>query len=606
MRKSFKFTIALALLGVVLWGCSRKPAPSAGTVSKVVLPPDVCKSCVVAKDTFNHWFKSGTPAPNGQVLPANSVTFVPNNNCDFYRWSEQMFLWITSPDSTYSPGGGIVLESPVFYNVSPPNPVTHERTLSAHKPDSLLRMTGHIRKLGPHRLPAFMDKNGRLFEIEEAAKPVVKDATGKSVEVGQINPNANGPAQLLDKAGKPIAHPAALLQHKTGAKFIVQRVKVGKNFVFLDSSGKQVQAEQAQATDDILMSQGKSLVYYLTLVNDVYAYYVTAVRNKSPMVDSTSFPITAAARDSVCKYARKTAHATLPDSNALAIEIKSSWVEASTLPNPQDYVTVNAIIPTYDTSDSTNWKPNGEKKAKMALVGIHIVGSVAHHPEMVWATFEHESNTPNAKYQYIDSTSAKTVKTVPQDKGTGWLFSNTTDTSLSAYNNSHMTDTTATGATTDNIIATPGNTVSPSNTMQTLPWGSAFGQPTNQEDKSSAASNSEVISINNYVRDHIPGADIRKNYLFIGAIWTFGGTGPTGTGYDQTTPGSSLTGVTIGTSVLANTTMETYFQSPQFSCFTCHSDNASFAPDAISHIFRHLEPLYVLHDSLNKAPKKKK
>jgi len=596
----------IALLGVVLWSCKNKSAVlSTDNVSKVILPPDVCKSCVVGKDTFKTWFKGDTITANGQVLPANSVTFVPNNNCDFYRWSEQMFLWITSPAPAYGAGDKIVLESPVFYNVSPPDPVTKERTLTPHKPDSLFRMTGHIRKLGPNRLPAFMDKTGHLFEIEEAAKPIVKDATGKSVEVGQIKPNANGAAQLLDKGGKAIVHPMALIQHKLNSKFIVQRVKIGKNFVFLDGTGKQVQAEQAQATDDILMSQGKSLVYYLTLVNDVYAYYVTGVRNKSPMIDSTSFPITAAALDSVCKYARTTAHVTLPDSNALAIEIKSSWVEASTLPNPQDYVTVNAIIPTYDTSDSTIWKPNGEKKAKMALVGIHIVGSVAHHPEMVWATFEHESNTPNAKYQYIDSTSAKTVKTVPQDKGTGWLFSNTTDTSLTAYNNSHMTDTTATGAQTDSIIAIPGNTISPSNTMQTLPWGSAWGQPTNQQDKSSAASNSEVISINNYVRNHIPDADIRKTYIFVGAIWTFGGTGPTGTGYDQTAPGSSLTGVTIGTSVLANTTMETYFQSPNFSCFTCHSNNASFAPDDISHIFKHLQPLYTLHDSLNKNKKKK-
>jgi hypothetical protein len=606
MKKSIKIMAVIALLGVVLWSCKNKSAVlSTDNVSKIILPPDVCKSCVVGKDTFKTWFKGDTITANGQVLPANSVTFVPNNNCDFYRWSEQMFLWITSPAPAYGAGDKIVLESPVFYNVSPPDPVTKERTLTPHKPDSLFRMTGHIRKLGPNRLPAFMDKTGHLFEIEEAAKPIVKDATGKSVEVAQIKPNANGAAQLLDKGGKVIVHPMALIQHKVNSKFIVQRVKIGKNFVFLDGTGKQVQAEQAQATDDILMSQGKSLVYYLTLVNDVYAYYVTGVRNKAPSIDSTSFPITAAALDSVCQYARKTAHATLPDSNALAMEIKSSWVEASTLPNPQDYVTVNAIIPTYDTSDSTNWKPNGEKKAKMALVGIHIVGSVAHHAEMVWATFEHESNTPNAKYQYVDSTSAKTVKTVPQDKGTGWLFSNTTDTSLTAYNNSHMTDTTATGAATDNIIATTGNSVSPSNTMQTLPWGSAWGQPTNQQDSSSAASNSEVISINNYVRDHIPGADIRKTYIFVGAIWTFGGTGPTGTGYDQTAPGSSLTGVTIGTSVLANTTMETYFQSPNFSCFTCHSNNGSLAPDDISHIFKHLQPLYTLHDSLNKNKKKK-
>ncbi|WP_448700854.1 hypothetical protein ACFGVR_02205 [Mucilaginibacter sp. AW1-3] len=602
MKNLFKIAAGVSLLGVVLWGCSPKPAPATSTVSKVALPQDVCKSCVVSKDTFNSWFKNDTAKAGGFVLPANSVTFTPNNNCDFYRWSEQMFLWITSPDNVPTAGGKIILEAPLFYNVSPPDPVTKKRTLTPHTPDSLFRMAGHIRKLGPNRLPAFMDKTGKLFEIEEA-KPVVKDATGKQVEVAQIKANANGPAQLLDKTGKAIVHPMGIIQHKINAKFIVQRVKIGKAFVFLDGTGKQVQAEQAQATDDILMSQGKSLVYYLSLVNDVYAYYMTGVHNHNPTIDSNSFPTTAAARDAICALARKN-HVVLPDSNALAIEIKSSWVEASTLPNPEDYVTVNAIIPTYDMSDSTNWKPNGEKKAKMALVGIHIVGSVAGHPEMVWATFEHESNTPNAKYQYIDSTAAKTVKTVPQDSGTGWLFSNNKDTTISTYNNSHMTDTTATGAATDNIIATTGNSVSPSNTLQTLPWGSAWGQPTNQEDKSSAASNSEIISINNTIRNLLPGNDVRKHYLFVGAIWTFKGSAPTGAGYDQNPVNPPASGTTIGTSVLANTTMETYFQSTQFSCFTCHSDSpASFAPRAISHIFNHLEPLYTLHDSLNKKKK---
>jgi len=34
-------------------------------------------------------------------------------------------------------------------------------------------------------------------------------------------------------------------------------------------------------------------------------------------------------------------------------------------------------------------KPAEQSAAKMALVGMHVVGVVEHHPEFVWATFEH-------------------------------------------------------------------------------------------------------------------------------------------------------------------------------------------------------------------------
>jgi hypothetical protein len=581
----------------VLWGCNPKPTT---VVSHIVLPQDVCKSCVVAKDSFNLWFANGTAAANGLVLPANSVTFQHRNNCDFYRWSEQMFLWITSPDSAkYGGSGNTVLESPVFYNVSPPDSATQNRTLTAHKPNVMLRMAGHISKFGPNRLPVFLDKKGKMFEIETVLT-MVKTATGNTAKVGQVKANAKGVFEFMDDKGKIIAHPMAIIRHKVNPQNIVQRFMAGTTPVFLDANGNQIQPEQGQATGDVLMSQGHSLVYYLTLVNDVYAYYVTGVFNHNKSIDPATFPITAAARDSVCALARKKG-AKLIDSNALAIEIKSSWVEASTLPNPQDYVTVTAIIPTYDTTNAKKWTLKGEKAAKMALVGIHIVGSAAAHPEMIWATFEHQSNTPNAKYQYVDSTSAKNIKTVPQDKGTGWLFSNAAGGDTS-YNLSHMTNTDALGNTISSIVANTGYNISASNTLRTMPWGSAWGKPTNPEDKSSAASNSEVISINNTIQQLLPGTDVRKNYLFVGAIWTVNGAGPTSISY---TGGTPLSGATIGTSVLANSTMETYFQSSLNSCFSCHSTPAtpSFNPDSISHIFGNLQPLYTLHDSLNKKKK---
>jgi hypothetical protein len=337
----------------------------------------------------------------------------------------------------------------------------------------------------------------------------------------------------------------------------------------------------------VLMSRNGSLVYYLSFVNDVYAYYLTGA--KSGQLDSTRFPTTAGARDSICAVARANG-ATLPDSNALAIELKTSWVEASSLSDPGNYVTVNASIPVYDTSNPQQWIPIGEKVTKMAMVGMHIVGSVAGHPEMIWATFEQQNNTPNAAYTYIDANN--NVKTVPADQGTNWLFN--TNASDTPYNVSHMQNS------GDTINADNGFPISASNTQMTLPWGSATDSATNQEDGSSAASNSEIISINNSIRSLLVGNDVRKNYLFIGATWTFGGAPPSGASYGSDT----TAGVAIGTSVLANTTMETYFQSASTSCFTCHSDNNSLNPTALSHIFSKLQPLFDSYNANKKAPKK--
>jgi hypothetical protein len=594
MRNSVKVSAAIVLSGFILWRCGSpqsKSTEATATPTQNALPQDVLPSCTVNQATFNSWFASGTATENGIVTPANSVTFPHQNNCDFYQWSERMFLWVTSPASGTYGQGGTVLESPVFYTVSPEN-AQEQRELIPHLPNTPLKMTSGLQKNGPNRLPVIKDKLGRLFEIETPApaantKALVRNNAGASVEVDHVQSDGKGGVVFMDKTGKAIQNPKAIIQHKLRSNRIVQRFALGKEFIFLDGSGNIIVSEEGQATGDVLMSRNGSLVYYLSFVNDVYAYYLTGTRNGQ--LPGGQFPTTAGARDSICAIARANG-VTLPDSNALAMEIKTSWVEASSLSDPDNYVTVNASIPVYDTSNASLWIPIGEKVTKMAMVGMHIVGSVAGHPEMVWATFEQKNNTPNAAYSYIDVNN--NVKTVPQDQGTNWLFN--TNASDTPYNVSHMRNS------GDTINAHNGFTISASNTLMSFPWGSAMDSVTNQEDGSSAASNSEVISINNSIMSLLVGNDVRKNYLFIGATWTNGGAPPTGTNYGSDT----TAGVSIGTSVLANTTMETYFQTASTSCFTCHSGNpATLNPNDLSHIFSALQPLFDSYNTNKKAGK---
>lgn len=303
----------------------------------------------------------------------------------------------------------------------------------------------------------------------------------------------------------------------------------------------------------------------------------------------SKFPTSAGELKLIKDFAALNGH-TLLSPNTLAMEIKSSWVEASTLADTSTYIMVTATIPTYNKISNKLWVPNGEKTVRMAMVGIHVVGSVAGHPEMVWSTFEHQNNTPNATYQYLDS--SKTVQTVAQDTGGHWLFN--TNASDTAVNHSHIKATNPAKKKfkiTDTVFANTGDTISPSNTLRTMPWGSAYGQPTNGQDLSSAASNSEIISLNNAIQSMLGAGDRRANYLLIGATWTENGAAPNGKSYSAA---DTTAGVAIGTSVLANSTMETYIQGPTTTCFFCHSGNKpTLLAGDISHIFKNMNPLPV-------------
>lgn len=89
-----------------------------GAQAQSKLPPDPAPTCTVTASEFASWFASGTVTVDGRVHPANSVGFPdPNTNCDFYKWSAQMFLWLTSPEPAGS--GRYVFDADPFYDVSP-------------------------------------------------------------------------------------------------------------------------------------------------------------------------------------------------------------------------------------------------------------------------------------------------------------------------------------------------------------------------------------------------------------------------------------------------------------------------------------------------------
>ena len=452
-------------------------------VNENSLPTDPQPTCTVTSTAFASWFNSGTPAANGLVNPANSVMFPNSPNCSFYQWSEQMFLWLTSPVS-----GEQVFRTSTFFDVSPIDPITGSRTFI------------------PHPSPAVLD------------------------------------------------------------------------------------VEQGQADNNVLEAQttaNGSLVYYMTTVNDVYAYLATGLKDNALSPVPSHFPVTASDLSQITTFAGSHG-VTFTDPNALAIMVKSSWVLAAGLPNLSNYITTTATVETYDQSNPNQWVPTGQQTVQLALVGMHVVGSAAGHPEMIWATFEHMANAPRGEYTYIN-TSSNTV-TVDQALGANWVFTSTNSTG--PFNTAHM-DLVANSPSQPNIdcIDFPSClgsiAITPSDTIRWKAFGAASDGAPNPIDGSAAASNTEIISINDSVLGMLPGPDVRSNYVLSGAEWTELGAAPTG--FFQSG------GNVVGTSVLDNSTMETYNQGADNTlahgtvrtCLTCHQTAGLF----LSHDFFSLQPL---------------
>lgn len=610
---------------------------NAASVFAQSLPGDAQQTCTA---TIAPWFTSGSVTPNGAVNPANSLMLNTSNNCNFYLWSEQMFLWMTSPASTIYGGNGRVFQSPVFFAITscgsnlcfvpqfPLGPPVMASKGKVNVPTSKLpplknaKVLDHFfaalrpTKRGPHGLPVVIDRHGRVIEITDAqlspkGKPVVVGSNGK-VEVSKIVRDAQTKKiQFVDAAGGVISRPKPVLSAE------LRTARVGQRFfttdgtpIVIDASGTvlDVSPDQAGKIGAVLLTQKNSVLFYTTVVNDVYAWFLTGVANGA-INTNNQFPTTQSDLNQVTAYAAKYG-VTLSDANALTLEAKLSWVDASMVSNPSSYITAQAEVPVYNTSSPTSWPQASMKSATLALLGVHVVGTSNGHPEMIWSTFEHFNNTPNGTYQYVNTGGATT--TVNQNTNGPWLL--TASGSSGPFNVAH-----ANYLSPPAITAQPNQTISGSDTLRGYAFGVAPTGVPNQNDATPAIANTEVVSVNNSVLGQLKSGDIRANYYFVGSTWTFGGYAPTQPYPAISNPGPNPYGAEIGTSYLTNSTMETYEQatasSASTNCFSCHNNGGSTPPPqtavttAVSHIYSALLPLFNSSSSSAKAtkpaPKKK-
>ncbi len=550
--------IAAAMFSV---SCTSMAGPLAGYV-----PSNPKMLCDVSSSTFNNdWAKITLPIgkdglPIGPffdknsgivyVFPADGPDFSSANDCEFFEWSTQMFMWLTSsisdgetPSSsaTLEPTGidtPYVFSSEFFYRLSDDGLLVPQ----SHGGPAPLR---HVRfRKSDDGLASIAQAGGNGVLFTQADTNVSKESSLIYYDVLTNRPFGYVADAVLNKAPAPNNYS----EFVENTDQTCNAIKYGLDNGFVDNEG-----------------QTAAFLYNLFCPQDKVSV------NGIPTLP-TSIPQLETAIDFL----------------SMNMEVKVAWVDASTLEHPERYITQKGSIPIFSNVDGKNemihmWNKN----ADLAMVGMHVVGSVNGHPEMIWATFEHVDNAPNATYYYVDASGNTTSQTdTSSTANKKWLFSDGTAVSdITEYGVSYVDPDSSVNyikpATKDQTAAVS----TPSNVNRINPWGSVQGE-------GSEESNTEVISTNVSALKNLQDfyssqglknvKDARFNYMLTGASWGMDGQFPSGEKASQIS----------GTVAMANTTMETFQQTylqsngDNTGCFSCHGIEAGDRKFGASHIFR--------------------
>jgi hypothetical protein len=244
-----------------------------------------------------------------------------------------------------------------------------------------------------------------------------------------------------------------------------------------------------------------------------------------------------------------------PTSGTGSLEVKTAWRvavvgDSTYIPNASSrFFTTQAQIPTVTVVNGSFVTDTSKMRtATLALVGMHVVGTVPDHAEFIWATFEQVDNAPLC---------SQTPQGATNDS-TGGAWSLYTPNLQCATGNCNVLPTQA------SFTPTPICRVA------------AFG------DTSKSSPNAQNIqALNASVQSQLANNSILRKYRLVGGQWTTPGGLPATSGASTNIRGSSL---------LANLTMESFLQPAAdtgSTCFTCHNGGTPKNPKKIevSHVW---------------------
>ena len=248
-----------------------------------------------------------------------------------------------------------------------------------------------------------------------------------------------------------------------------------------------------------------------------------------------------------------------------------------------------AADPTYYSMQAT--LPGGTTPVILGMVGFHLANWTQHHPEMIWATFEHKTNAP-----LCDGSS-------PQP-ASGWSFASK-DAATCLTANPQPTSGPPSAACDSFKFNTPDKFANPpppatntaNNICRQFSHGNQPGQSVNGNDNASnllaiQQLNDQLVGANGMLTK-LPDTDpmaIWKNYEMIGALWTKAGASSGNAPVPHMSNGKVVPGDPTspqrGSLELANMSMETFQQGDTSyipNCFGCHNFNTA-TPLNVSHI----------------------
>ena len=233
-------------------------------------------------------------------------------------------------------------------------------------------------------------------------------------------------------------------------------------------------------------------------------------------------------------------------------ELKVSWMIVEAGDDVSDMFTTTAEIATLANSNGKIIVDSETtQKVTLALVGFHIAGVVQGHPEMIWATFEHNANAPN-----VPPGTPLEAEVADQD------FTFYTANTTAADCNINYSSSNKLVLNQDTQLLSPITQV-----CRQYEYGNEQGVDTINDDN--------IKLINQSVAGQIGADNVWQNYREVGAIWF--------KQENSLEPGLSLGDDKrlIGSLSLSNSTIETFTQiaSTEDNCFRCHNTMQQFPPE---------------------------
>lgn len=237
-----------------------------------------------------------------------------------------------------------------------------------------------------------------------------------------------------------------------------------------------------------------------------------------------------------------------------SFEIKAAWILSSSL----DAGEVSQFYTTQAQLNNTT--------VQVALVGMHIVGKVINHPELIWATYQHLGAAPVAPWPSGADTAYVTPDSTQILSTSNMLFYNANLPMDSCYISSNK----------------PAGKKGPFKSIYHLfdhgiqvPYPGIIGNLWHND----TVSRNNIKSINASVLAQLAtDNDAWKNYEYYGSLWIDPTTATLQPG-DQGIGGLTRTNLR-GSRALSNIAAETYIQSfaasaptqtTSFNCFGCHN-----------------------------------